>query len=273
MKRHQPPQDKRFLPDYAKVSYCDARDAPLSTEHAVPYGINGPWTLLRASCQKCADITHQFERDSLRGLFNAVRIVFKMQTRHPKERSSTLPLVLEYRGAQRIVQVSPTDLPLYFPIIRLPQPGSVTNARAFADSVKIEFIHLAGPSFESVAQRYDDVDFVGTRLSFVPEDFARTLAKIAFCAGVFTLGLEPLRQSPIRKIILGEERDVWRWVGSWTGDPINKTEGLHTMQILAAGSDIHVILRLFAQFEAPEYQILLGSANPEFVNSDAWPWK
>lgn len=268
-----------FLPilknarDVGQCIYCDAIDVPLSTEHAVPYGINGPWTLLRASCQRCADITHQFERDSLRELFKTVRIVLKMQTRRPKKRPSTLPLVLESRGVQRTVQVSLTDFPLYFPIIRLPQPGSVTNARAYADSVKIEFIHLAGPSFESVSQRYADEDFVGASLSFVPEEFARTLAKIAFCAGVFSLGLEPLRQSPIRKIILGEERDVWRWVGSWTGDPMNKPEGLHAMQIRASGSDIHVLLRLFAQFGAPEYHILLGPVDPEFVSSDAWPWK
>ncbi len=268
-----------FLPirknarDVGQCIYCDARDVPLSTEHAVPYGINGPWTLLRASCQRCADITHRFERDSLRGLFQAVRIVLKMQTRRPKKRPSTLPLVLEYKGVQRTVQVSLTDFPLYLPIIRLPQPGSVTNARAYADSVNIDFKHLTGLSFESVSQRYADVDFVGARLSFAPEEFARTLAKIAFCAGVFVLGFEPLHQSPIRKVILGEDRDVWRWVGSWTGDQMNMPEGLHAMQIRASGSDIHVILRLFAQFGYPEYHILLGSADSEFVSSDAWPWK
>ena len=36
-------------------------------------------------------------------------------------------------------------------------------------------------------------------------------------------------------------------------------------------ADIHVIVRLFAQFGAPEYHILLGAADPEFMASDAWP--
>ena len=45
------------------------------------------------------------------------------------------------------------------------------------------------------------------------------------------------------------------------------------MQVTASGSDIHVILRLFAQFGAPEYHVVLGPADPEFVKSDAWPWK
>jgi len=117
------------------------------------------------------------------------------------------------------------------------------------------------------------VDFVGARLTFRPEEFARTLAKIAFCAGVYALGLAPLRRSPIRQIVLGKDRDVWRWVGSWTGDPMNEPKGLHAMQVRASGSDIHVILRLFAQFGAPEYHIVLGAADPEFARSDAWPWK
>lgn len=43
--------------------YCGKRDAPLGTEHAVPYGLNGPWTLLRASCDACAKITSRFEHD------------------------------------------------------------------------------------------------------------------------------------------------------------------------------------------------------------------
>jgi hypothetical protein len=57
--------------DVGQCIYCDATEEPLGKEHAVPYGLNGPWTLLRASCRICADITHRFERDSLRGLFPA----------------------------------------------------------------------------------------------------------------------------------------------------------------------------------------------------------
>lgn len=219
-------------------------------------------------------ITHRFERDSLRELLPAFRTVLRMQTRQPKKRPKTLPLVLELRGVQRTIQVPLTDFPLYLPMPRLPQPMAVTGDHvAYRASVKMEFIHVAGPSFETVSQRYTDVDFVGARLSFAPEEFARTLAKIAFCTGVYALGLEPLRNSPVRQIILGNDRDVWRWVGSWTGDQINEPKGLHAMQVRASGSDIHVILRLFAQFGAPGYHIVLGAADPAFVSSAAWPWK
>lgn len=260
--------------DVGQCIYCDDREMPLVKEHAIPYGLNGPWTLLRASCRRCADITHRFERDCMRGLLPMIRAVLGMQTRRPSKRPRTLPLVLESNGVQQTVQVPLSDFPLYLPTPRLPQPGAVTgSSMAQGDPVKVDFIHIAGPSFESISHRYKGVDFVGARLRFSSEEFARTLAKIAFCAGVYTLGLTPLRHSPIRQIILGKERNVWHWVGSWAGDPVNEPKGLHAMQVRASGSDIHVILRLFAQFGAPEYHIVLGAADPDFIKSDAWPWK
>ncbi len=269
-----------FLPtpknarDVGQCIYCDSTDGTLDTEHAVPYGLNGPWTLLRASCRRCSDITHRFERDSLRGLLPTIRAVLGMQTRRPKRRPMTLPLVLESKGVQRTIQVPLTNFPLYLPILRLPQPGAIAGgSNANNVSIKIDFMHIAGPSFESVSHSYSDVDFVGARITFHPEEFARTLAKIAFCAGVYTLGLTPLRNSPIRQVILGKDRDIWHWVGSWTGDPMNEAKGLHAMQVRAIGSDIHIILRLFAQFGAPEYHVVLGAADPAFVRSDDWPWK
>lgn len=269
-----------FLPvpkngrDIGQCIYCDSIDEPLDTEHAVPYGLNGPWTLLRASCRRCSGITHRFERDSLRRLFPVVRAVLGMQTRRPQRRSMTLPLVVESKGVQRTVQVPLTEFPLYLPILRLPPPGAITGGANVNDiSVKIDFMHIAGPSFELVSHSYSNVDFVGDRITFHPEEFARTLAKIAFCAGVYTLGIAPLRKSPIRQVILGKDRNIWHWVGSWTGDQMNEPKGLHAMQVRSIGSDIHIILRIFAQFSAPEYHVVLGAADPEFVKSDAWPWK
>ena len=98
------------------------------------------------------------------------------------------------------------------------------------------------------------------------------LAKIAFAAAVYALGLQPVRQSPIKRVILGQDR-AGHLVGTWTGDPITESKGAHAMQLRTSGTDLHVILRLFAQFGAPEYHVVLGPADPEFVRSDAWPWK
>lgn len=259
--------------DVGECIYCGFVGDSLGKEHAVPYGLNGPWTLLRASCPRCADITHRFERDTLRGLLSAIRMVLAMQTRRPNMRPASIPLVLETDGAKKTIHVSPTEFPLYLPTPLFPPPGVLAGAPPSPEiSAKLSFVHVAGPSFEEVSRRHG-VDFVGARLTFSPQEFARTLAKIAFSAAVYALGTAPFTHTPIRRVILGEDPCVGHWVGSWTGEPMNEAKGLHAMQIRASGSDMHVILRLFAQFSAPEYLVVLGSADPDFVNSEAWPWK
>ena len=260
--------------DIGECIYCGVRDRPLRREHAVPYGINGPWTLLRASCDQCAANTHRFERDTLRGLLPAIRNVLAMQTRRRDERAKTLPLVLETAGSREVIQVSPGEFPLYLPTPLFPPPGVVTGQSAKRGIFsKLDLLHLAGPSFEEVSRRHAGVDFVGARVTFSPDEFARTLAKIGFCGAVYALGLAPFKHTPIRRVILGEDPCLGHWVGCWDGEPVNEAKGLHAMQVRASGSDLHVIIRLFAQFGAPEYHVVLGPADPTFVNSDAWPWK
>lgn len=59
--------------------------------------------------------------------------------------------------------------------------------------------------------------------------------------------------------------EAYRWPTPWqsqlkcgrrgaaghTGPPTNEPTGLHVMQIRASGTDVHVVLRLFAQLGAP----------------------
>lgn len=48
---------------------------------------------------------------------------------------------------------------------------------------------------------------------------------------------------------------------------MNEPTGLYGIQIRGSGTDVH-----FAQFGAPEYHVALRLADPDFVNSEAWPW-
>jgi hypothetical protein len=130
-------------------------------------------------------------------------------------------LVLELNGVQRTIQLPPNKYPLYLPTPVFPPPGCLTGASELPGiTTELRFIHLAGPSLEEVVQRYA-ADFAGARLNFAPVDFARSLAKIAFTAAVYALGLAPFTQTPIRRVILGEDSSVSHWVGSWIGDPVN----------------------------------------------------
>src|SRR5256885_12100076 len=67
--------------DIGACIYCGSTKGALQREHAVPFGLNGTRTLLRASCAACADITHRFERDTLKALWPALRAEFALRTR------------------------------------------------------------------------------------------------------------------------------------------------------------------------------------------------
>jgi hypothetical protein len=255
--------------------YCGTRDAPLGTEHAVPYGLNGPWTLLKASCDACAKITHRFERDTMRFLWPDIRNVLAMQSRRRDKRSPTLPLVVQRDGVKEIIQVLQSEFPTYLNTPLFPPPAVFWSSHpvkgVFAN---LDTIHIAGPTFKEASQRYPGAQFVGAHTNFSPEDFAKTVAKIGFCAAIFALGLGAFTHTPIRKVILGADPCIGYWVGSWYGEPVNETHGgLHAIKVQRSlsGSDIHVFVRLFAQFGAPEYHVVLGETDPAFVASSHRP--
>lgn len=260
-------------PYIGECIYCGST-FDLSDEHVVPYAINGPWTLLKASCGACRDITHRFERDVTRGLVSSIRAVFHMQTRRPKERPITLPLLVVVNGQDEFVQVPLDEYPVFLPIIELPPPGVVAGRQQVPGigPPVLDVLHLAGPAGPELMARYPHAEHVGARMTCTLEDLGRTLAKIGFCAAVYTLGLAPFRNTPIRDVILGHDSSIGHWVGSWTGDEQNPPDRLHRVMVRAAGTELHVIVRLFAQFGGHEYHVVLGPADPAFVDSAAWPF-
>jgi hypothetical protein len=255
--------------------YCGTRDGPLSTEHAVPYGLNGPWTLLKASCEECAKITHHFERDVMRCLWPEIRNVLAMQSRRRDRRSPTIPLVVEREGVREIVQIPRSEYPTYLSTPLFPPPAKFWSNRPLKGVfANLDMLHIAGPTFREASQRYPGANFVGMHTNFSADYFARTVAKIGFCAAVAALGLGPFANTPIRKVILGTDLCIGQWVGCWYGEPVNGTRGsLHEIRVKSSipDSEIHVFVRLFAQFGAPEYHVLLGPADPVFVASGDWP--
>jgi hypothetical protein len=126
--------------------YCGARDGRLSNEHAVPYGLNGPWTLLEASCDTCATITHRFERDAMRSLWPHVRNVLAMQSRRRHKRSLTLPLLVQRGGVMEVIQVPRSEFPTYLPTPIFPPPAKFWIRKPVSGVfANLELIHITGP--------------------------------------------------------------------------------------------------------------------------------
>jgi hypothetical protein len=187
---------------------------PLGTEHAVPYGLNGPWTLLRASCDVCARITSRFEHGAMRQLWPDVRNALAMQSRRRDKRSTTLPLVIQRDGVRETIQVPRTSFPTYLPTPIFPPPAATwANRRVPGVFTNLEMIHICGPTFAEASKEYPGHEFFGMHLNFSAEDFVRMLAKIASApqsrrwgsAHLRTLLLETSSQEPTSASATGLE--------------------------------------------------------------------
>jgi len=211
----------------------------------------------------------------MRCLWPDIRSVLAMQSRRRDKRSSTLPLVVERDGVKEIIQVPRNEYPTYLNTPLFAPPAVFwSNKPVRGVFVNLDAIHIAGPTFQEASELFPGAVFVGAHTNFSAEDFARTVAKIGFGAAVAALGLGAFTHTTIRKIILGTDPCIGYWVGSWHGESVNGTcGGLHEIRVKCSlpDSQIHVFVRLFAQFGAPEYHVVLGPADQAFVDSSCWP--
>ena len=92
------------------------------------------------------------------------------------------------------------------------------------------------------------------------------LAKIAYGCAVMAVGcdLGRLEDVYVLPAILGEADDVGRWVGG-TNDRAAVVSDLHDVKFSVVDGDLLVNVRLFVQFNAPEYVVVVGRTSYKSV--------
>ena len=58
--------------------------------------------------------------------------------------------------------------------------------------------------------------------------------------------------------VLGNTSNISQWVGCDVGEAIGPSTGLHALTLKLRQNQIHIFVRLFAQFDAPEYHVIVG---------------
>ncbi len=113
---------RRVIGKVGKCIYCGAIDAPLQDEHPVPYGLNGPWELVDASCKKCANITSKFEQDILRKSLLVPRATFDFPSRHKKRRPNKYQMFVGSPGKEKFMDVELDEHPslMVLPVFQVP---------------------------------------------------------------------------------------------------------------------------------------------------------
>jgi hypothetical protein len=254
------PFARQVIATFDRCVYCGRSDLPLSDEHVVPFGINGPWVIANASCPNCAKITGRFEQQVQKGQLLMARTALKLKTRNPKQRPTTFPLYV--RGTLKHVPIEE-----HAPLIVL-QPFAAPSHHAGREHTpgrmtiagELLIIHAGGLAPPFLNRKHGPGNW-GFRIAFDAFAFPRLMAKIGHCLAAVALGLNgfepwacPAMLSPIG--------DLGRWVGCLPAPFVNGATGLHEVSIRVVGDEAHAFVRLFAQLGAQEYFVVVGKLTP-----------
>lgn len=249
---------KPFLGPVGRCIYCRATNVGLGKEHTLPKSLGGGDTLVlqKASCPACSAITSEFERHVSRELLSAVRAKHKLPTKHKDKRPSELPLSVQRGKAREIINVPIGVYPALVPLLLFAPPAHI-DKRTYSSGISVVGSTLSGPPVQEIRDKLN-VDGFTVTVTFKGVDLARLIAKIAYGFAIRTFGPSIIDTSYVRPAILGQIDDVGRWVGCVSQHPPPKTSNLHEIKLSVTNDDIYVYVRLFANYETPEYLVITG---------------
>lgn len=277
-----PPQPTQLLQRrIGQCIYCFTQEKPLSKEHIIPLGLtitndhSGNLLLHAASCEACARVTSRFELDTLRCALIGPRIALSLQTRRKKQRPAKFPLWLEHQGRRKKVMVPANEYPIILAPPVLAAPAHLSGDLYTSGIVmrRFEAKQVSGLPLAVLAHKYGgEFDIANIQIDYNPTMFAKMIGKIAYGYAVLVLGLDAISNAYVLPAIRGEVSDIGRWVGSVEGDSIGSNEGLHALTLkIADNNEIHVFVRLFAQFNLREYVVIVGEIKEEYAEIASVP--
>jgi hypothetical protein len=238
--------------------YCGARDVVLIDEHVVPLSLGGQHILEGASCQTCADITSRLEGEVARDMWGDARNSYNVRSRRKRKRKTHIVLADPANPARR-VKVPYADYPA---LMMFPKMGRAGLLEGLPDTVDIsnawQMVALDDVRAKTFQRKFGVP--LTARVRYMPESFARLLAKIGYC-NLLTV-LDPGDFRPIcLPYILGERKNPSYVVGGALEIAESEAVG-YRLDVVGFGSAERVMLvtdmRLFANAGAPTYHVVVG---------------
>lgn len=254
--------------------YCGSKHVDLSDEHILPYSLGGKEILQQASCETCARITSQLEGSVSRNMLGSLRTALDYPTYHKKSRPP-LQVVASVEGISWRVTVEPSEYPLFvvLPQLKLlggafdghcPDPPSICHG-AWIQPIRMigvgKFVEIGADTI--TAESVIDV-----------HSFLRVVAKIGYCAVVWSCGFEAVQGALVVPSILGRENEIARFVGedplpSEHVEPAEKSGAEHVHDIKVRHYDLSdgsrgfvATVQLFANYSnAPRYAVWISKTN------------
>lgn len=237
--------------------YCGATES-LTDEHIVPRGLKGPWQLLKGSCQACNKITSAFEKHVLREQFILPRAALNLPTYHPKKRPQEFSFEVEKNGHKETINLPVKDCPPLFIMLDLEKPRYIADYD-YEKGVKVKGCSLHGPDMPKVKNKLG-IDSISVTTNFSGGCFERMLAKIAYGMIVLQYGADALEECYVLPCILGQKDDAGYWVGNSEKhvSTLPAEKALHRVFLTIKGKEVGALIRLFANYQTPEYLVIVG---------------
>lgn len=258
-------------PAIGKCIYCGTTERRLTKEHIIARAIGGNVTLAAASCapphgvaskkrpQTCSEITRDIEQFCFRNMLGH----FRHRIGFPSSQQlSELPLTIIHLNKQMEVRdVAVADHPAMLCVPTFEAPGILTGH----DGTDICGMWSSISNPEAV-KKFPEGTRVG-RVEFHARTYARMLAKIAHAFAAADAGLDTF-QPLLPDFILGKsDANPNFLIGCFVQNLPAEVGALHRMHLetaqLGDGRRFLVAnMRLFAQYGAPQYHVVVGELPP-----------
>lgn len=239
--------------------YCGASAVNLTDEHMVPFSLGGKHIIKRASCNKCAAITSNFEGKVSRGLWGDARLAYGAPSRRKKLKPKFY-LMKSVDTQLNDLEIAFSEYPAPMIFYWMPQAGLLQGLEETTDissswEVKVVWDQT---KMKRLEERYPG-RATGT-FRHAPNEFGRMLLKIGYCDALTRLDIgdfEPI----CLPYILNPNLNVSFLVGG-SLEPVPPVDIGYSTGLAGFGlvDDVFLIceIRLWANVHSPLYHAVVG---------------
>ena len=236
--------------------YCGDDGDGLSEEHIIPFSFGGEWTLGRASCKACRDVTSQIEGRLMRGPLRAFRAAVGMPTRRPQEMPDSFRLALA-KGEERLdVDLPVAGHPTPIALPRFDPPTVLSGVSSQAPERLRYVLRTHVPTLQEVGRATGASHFVADLTDALL--WARFVAKVGLSFATGCIYPERLASSFVASLVLGTQADYWQHVGSNDGERVTNATRGHQVVLVAREGLLVAYIQLLAELKLPEYVVVVG---------------
>ena len=248
-------------PSLGKCIFCGDTEN-LTDEHIVPEALTGIGEMIirEGSCRKCNnDANKAYEGAAMANDFLPVRHMLQLR-RKPRGKKTTprrMPPVsltaTDDKGDTYNDELPPGNYPPIYTFVLHEPAGRLSgiNRAAGHGELRLGFINLGLPEHVTPPS-------VAMRLPMIMGHPEMVVAKMAYCWAIAEKGLDAFDTTDLLDLLCGRRADIFNFVGSPIVSEQLPMLQLHEFYFRKRGELTTVLVHLFASFNGPIHEVVIG---------------